>query len=85
MPTIWGSMQTTCPMQGQIECQGKVVHVLLMKARDKDRHVQLCAYKMLAETSTAGLHASLGLCQWRGLIETGLSLSMTSRQPQGGP
>ena len=74
-----------CPMQGQIECQEKVAHVLLTKARDKDRHVQLGAYEMLAEMSTSGLHASLGACQWRNLVETGLAFSMTYRQPQGGP
>ena len=72
-------------MQGQIKCQEKMVHALLLKARDKDRRVQLGAYEMLAEMSAAGLLASLGPCQWRNLIDTGLGLNLTSQQSQGRP
>ncbi len=72
------------PTQGQVECQGRMISTLLLKARDKDRRVQLNAYEMLAETGIADLHASLGPCQWRDLIDAGLGLRGTSQQPPGG-
>ena len=62
-----------------------MVNALLLKARDKDRRVQLGAYELLAEMGAAGLLASLGPCQWRELINPGLGLDLTSSQSQGPP
>ena len=70
-------------VQDHLRCTGRVISVLQLKCRDRDRQVQLSAYELLASMDSEALHASMRPAHWREVINAGLGVCHSAQQSQG--
>ena len=60
-----------------------MIKVLLLKCRDRDKRVQLCAYELLASMAIEDLHRTMSLSQWRNVLDAGLGVWQAAQQTEG--
>ena len=77
------SCDLSSPVQGQLECKGRVVHTLLLKCRDRDKRVQLSAYEQLASMDSKVLHEHMRPLHWRAVLDAGLGVGDGAQLTQG--
>ncbi len=60
-----------------------MIKVLLLKCRDRDKHIQLSAYELLSSMDCGELHTSMSLSEWRDVLDAGLGVWHAAQQSEG--